>query len=485
MQPSVICSLALIALVVTCTTEFAAGQDQPIPAEALAKMRAAAPDAAPAKPAQPRRLLIYTACKGFVHSAIPHGTAALQVLGEKTGAYESVVSADPLVFRPESLRRFDAVCFNNTTGELFDDPNLKESLLDYVRSGGGVVGIHAATDCFYKWPEFGELMGAYFDGHPWTADCEVAVQVEDPSHPLNAGFPASHFLITDEIYQFRAPYSRDVLRVLLSLDTSQTDMNRKGIRRGDGDFAVSWVRTYGLGRVFYCSLGHNEAVFANGDVLKHYLAGLQFAMGDLPADAAPSAALDDDGWIHLFNGQDLTGWIAKPGSWTVEDGILTRQGGGDIWSEQTFGDFTLSLEFKLASNTNSGVFFRTSDIVKWLYTAIEMQVLDSHGKGRPDKHDCGAIYDCLAPKHNMVKPPGEWNHALITCQGSQITIEMNGRQIIDMNLDEWTEPHQNPDGTPNKFDTAYKDMPRVGHIGLQDHGDPVWYRNIRIKRPSE
>jgi len=109
-----------------------------------------------------------------------------------------------------------------------------------------------------------------------------------------------------------------------------------------------------------------------------------------------------------------------------------------------------------------------------------MQVLDSYGKEVADKHDCGAIYDCLAPRKNMVRKVGEWNHAVLRCVGSKINIVMNGEEIIDMNLDEWTEPHKNPDGSKNKFRTAYKDMPRVGHIGLQDHGLPVWYRNIRI-----
>ncbi|HEX7572514.1 MAG TPA: DUF1080 domain-containing protein, partial [Bacteroidota bacterium] len=94
--------------------------------------------------------------------------------------------------------------------------------------------------------------------------------------------------------------------------------------------------------------------------------------------------------------------------------------------------------------------------------------------------DCGAIFDCLAPSANAVRPPGEWNHYTITCKGSMITVVLNGRQVIAMDLNRWTEAHKNPDGTPNKFNTAYKDMPRVGNIGLQYHGHPVWYRNVKI-----
>jgi hypothetical protein len=110
-----------------------------------------------------------------------------------------------------------------------------------------------------------------------------------------------------------------------------------------------------------------------------------------------------------------------------------------------------------------------------------VQVLDSHGKPKPDKHDCGAIYDCLAPSKNAVKPAGEWNSLRLTCRGPRIEVVLNGAPIINMDLDQWTAAHKNPDGTENKFSTAYKNMPRRGRIGFQDHGKPVWYRNIRIK----
>lgn len=457
-----------------------AGAQGTVPAEDLARIRAAAPEKAPAAPSRPRRLLVYNDCKGFVHSAIPHGAAALRVLGEKTGAFEAVAGSDPAVFRPESLARFDAVCLNNTTGELFDDPALKQSLLEFVRGGGGLVGIHAATDCFYAWPEFGALIGGYFAGHPWNE--AVTIKADDPRHPLAAMFAGRPFTVADEIYQFKEPYSRRRLRVLLTLDTSRTDMNKSGLGRPDGDYAVSWVRNYGLGRVFYCSLGHREEIFWNPLVLQHYLAGIQFALGDLWADATPSAQLGAEGWIDLFNGQDLTGWIAKEGSWKVEDGVLARGGaGGDIWSEQTFGDFILDLEFRFSPGANSGVFFRVGDIRDCVQTGLEMQVLDSHGKPEPGLHDCGAVYDCLAPTRNMVRPAGEWNHATITCRGPRIRIVMNGEPIIDMDVDRWTEPHRNPDGSGNKYDRAVKDFPRCGRIGFQDYNNPIWYRNVRVR----
>jgi type 1 glutamine amidotransferase len=298
MHRSLIVMLTLVLVVAGSTTMACAADPS---AEELQKIRAAAPDRAVAKPAQPRRLLVYTACKGFIHSSIPYCTAALQAIGEKTGAFTVVASDDPAVFKPESLAGFDAVCFNNTTSELFDDPALKQSLLDFVRGGKGIIGVHAATDCFYEWPEFGELMGGYFDGHPWNET--VTLKVDEPAHPVVAMFGGQPFEVADEIYQMRAPYSRDKLRVLLSLDTARTDMTRNGIKRTDGDFAVSWVRNYGQGRLFYCSLGHRHEIFWTPALLQHYLAGIQFALGDLPADALPSGAHQAEGWEQLFNGQ--------------------------------------------------------------------------------------------------------------------------------------------------------------------------------------
>jgi len=187
------------------------------------------------------------------------------------------------------------------------------------------------------------------------------------------------------------------------------------------------------------------------------------------------------GWKDLI-ASDLSNCIYKPGSWVMEEGVLARKGDGDIWTKETFGDFVLDLEFKTAKGSNSGVFFRTGDIAAFVQTGIEVQILDYDGKdSAKSKGACGAIYDCLAPRKNVVKKAGEWNHYTITCKANKIYVALNGEQIIDMDLDLWTEPHKNPDGTANKFRTAYKDMPRAGHLGLQDHGDPIWFRNIKIK----
>jgi len=194
-----------------------------------------------------------------------------------------------------------------------------------------------------------------------------------------------------------------------------------------------------------------------------------------------AGAMNRVDWKYLLM-EDLSNCIFKDGSWTYQQGVLSANGEGDIWTKKEFGNFILDLQFKLAENTNSGIFLRTGDIVEWLHTAIEVQILDSYGKEQVNKHDCGAIFDCLAPSKNMVNPAGEWNRYTITCTGSKIFVVLNGEQIINMDLDQWTEAGKNPDGTKNKFKYAYKDMPRKGAIGFQYHGHPVWFRNIKIRK---
>lgn len=264
---------------------------------------------APASPQKPRKLLVVTLNvrdrkERLGHVSINYGNYAIEQMGKITGAYETVFSNDISVFKRENLSQFDAICFNNTVGVLFEDEGLKESLLDFVRSGKGFIGIHAAGATFVQWPvydqwpEFGEMLGGYENGgHPWKPDETITLKLDDPTHPINAVFKGKGFQINDEVFQFQKPYSRDKLHVLLSIDTDKTDMSMERRilpeRRADKDLAISWVRSYGKGRVFYSSLGHNKEIFWNGPVLEHFLAGIQFALGDLEADTTPSNMINN------------------------------------------------------------------------------------------------------------------------------------------------------------------------------------------------
>ncbi len=188
----------------------------------------------------------------------------------------------------------------------------------------------------------------------------------------------------------------------------------------------------------------------------------------------------------LFDGKSLDGWVdgaGKPTKWIIEDGALARvPKTGYVWHKDTFGDFVLELEFKVSKGCNSGVFIRTdpSDPVQ---KGFEIQVMDSAGKAQPGKHDAGALYDASEPSSNAVKPAGEWNTLRIEAKGPKLVVHLNDQKVQDLDLSLWTKANQNPDGSKNKFGTALGDLPHEGRIGFQDHGHPVWYRNIRIRKP--
>ncbi|MHC4983126.1 MAG: ThuA domain-containing protein [Planctomycetota bacterium] len=282
----VLATVTLAAVPATAT----AGAEQPKVKPALIeKVIKAMPSEARARPAKPRKVLVFNRCEGFRHGSIPLAAETFRLMGQKTGAFQAVLSEDMSAFDADKLKQFDAVLLNNTTRLSFGDPSHRKALLDFVKGGKGLIGIHAATDSFYKWPEAAEMIGAQFAGHPWHGRGTWAVKLGEPDHPLNKSFAGKGFNIKEEIYTFRGKYySRCKLRVLLSLDMSdEATAARKGNRK-DRDYAISWIRPYGKGRVFYCSLGHNEELFYNSAVLGHYLAGIQYALGDLKADDSPS-----------------------------------------------------------------------------------------------------------------------------------------------------------------------------------------------------
>jgi len=233
-------------------------------------IEAAAPDKAPAKPAKPRKILVWGHV--WTHQPNHYAEKSLEILANKTGAFKAVISDDPRLLLGDKIKQFDALVMNNiherepflpddfaklkgeqkAAAQKFDK-SVKQSILEYVRSGKGVVGIHAATATFQNWPEYGEMMGGYYAGHIHQ---EVVIRPEDPKHPVNACFDGKPFTIKDEIYIFREPYSRKKVHVIANLDLSRMEDPQK---RPDKDYAVSWVRAYGEGRVFYTTLGHDAA----------------------------------------------------------------------------------------------------------------------------------------------------------------------------------------------------------------------------------
>jgi type 1 glutamine amidotransferase len=271
----------------------------------LDKITKALSEQAPARPSQPRKILIFSRTAGYRHDSIPVGIKAITMMGDKTGAYTALATEDESFFEPQKLKVFDAVFMLNTTGDCLrpatgENANadekakaaareefLKKSLVDFVSGGKGLMGTHSATDTYRSWKDYNKMMGGSFVSHPWHE--KVPVKNLAPDHPLNAAFGGKDFAIADEIYEFRADTALPGERkFLLALDTKKMDVS-KGTRK-DGLYPVSWVATYGKGRTFYCSLGHREEIYYNPMILKHYLAGIQYVVGDLEADATPTGA---------------------------------------------------------------------------------------------------------------------------------------------------------------------------------------------------
>ena len=265
----------------------------PLTPQETSAIAAALPKPARAKPAAPRKILVFYRTEGFVHKSIPFASHALQRMGEITGAFTITLSDDMAQFDPATLNTYDAVLFNNTTQLKFENPVHRQALLDFVRNGKGLIGVHAATDNFPAWPEGQAMIGGIFHGHPWNAGDTVAVKNDEPDHILNRAFEKRGFWITEEIYRIAGSYTRDTHRVLLSLDMSRPENARPaaGITRTDHDFPISWIKTEKKGRVFYTSLGHNNNIFQVPQIMRHLLDGIQYALGDLEADAIPSAKL--------------------------------------------------------------------------------------------------------------------------------------------------------------------------------------------------
>lgn len=222
----------------------------------LAACAAASQRTGDAPPAASLRVLYFTLSAGYRHEVIPESERILAGLGERSGRFRVTVSQDPALLRADVLAGYDVLVFY-TTGELPIDATQKAALLAFVERGKGFVGVHSASDTFYAWPEYGRMLGGYFDGHPWHE--YVTVRTEDRTHPATRHLPVS-FGLHDEIYQFKH-WAREDVQVLLSLDPASVDLRAPGVHRTDRDFALAWTRHHGDGRVFYTALGHRPEVW--------------------------------------------------------------------------------------------------------------------------------------------------------------------------------------------------------------------------------
>lgn len=251
-----------------------------------------------------KQILVFSRTMAFRHESIGIGKKMLAIMAETTGSFDVLISDELTNFDAKNIHKFDAICFLNTTMNVFsldkkalksmsaEDKKLaselelkrKSNLLKFVSDGKGFIGIHSASDTFYEWEEYGRMLGGYFDGHPWNANMEVSIKAEEKNkdHALLAGvIPADkgELRFKEEIYQFKEPYHSKSVTMLLRLAPEVITVPKKGIKRTDNDFGVSWIKPYGEGRVYYCSLGHNDHIYWNKHVLKHYYAGIMYALG--------------------------------------------------------------------------------------------------------------------------------------------------------------------------------------------------------------
>ncbi|MBM4039638.1 MAG: ThuA domain-containing protein [Planctomycetes bacterium] len=301
---------ALTAAAVACSSASALEE---IPKHQAKKIADAAPEKPRVTPKKPRKVLVFSTPahiyeKGDPHKGycVPYGAAAFQALGEKSKAFEPVMSQDLAMFLPDNLKQFDAIVMNNSCGPWMTPTDadmekegfkklgatkeaaeaaLRKAFMDWVNAGGGIAAIHFAIAANPKWPEFGELIGGKFTGHPWNE--EIGVMIDDKDSPLVAAWEGKQFRVADEIYQYGAPFDRARCRVLVSLDPERTNMGVRWINQPDNDWPLAWVKAVGKGRIWYTSFGHRADLFWNPQLLQFYLDGVQFATGDLDAPTEP------------------------------------------------------------------------------------------------------------------------------------------------------------------------------------------------------
>ena len=238
-----------------------------------------------------KQLLAIGEEKGYRHESVSHALATIERLGRHTGLWDTYIRTDTepltkkkLEYNAKNLNDFDAVLFY-TGGELEMDAQQKSDFLSFIHDDGkGFIGIHSAAITFGSWPDFVDMVGGFYDEHPWfTFDAPIIV--EDPSFPGMDAWPRA-FVCHDEIYQMKH-YSRDKVRVLMRLDASKLDLANPRVHRADGDFAVTWAKMYGKGRVYYSTLGHPTEFWDKPEARKMFTEAIKWTLGLVNADVTP------------------------------------------------------------------------------------------------------------------------------------------------------------------------------------------------------
>ena len=318
---TLLCCLVPFALTLLGATASNVKKDNSAPkggwvpptAEELIKVEAAIPATLPAKPKTKRKLLVYSLSHGFKHNSRLIGEEMLKLMEKKTAAFEFTINNNGEEWTHEYLEQFDAICILNATGmqsAFKRDSEQRKAFVRFVEEGGGLCGMHAATDGGKKWwPEYSALWGGAFGGHPWGKTGTWRIENKDPDNAVNASFKGEGYDINDELYRQISPYRKGNFRTLCGIDlnakinthnpngklkTVAPDVERKPGEPKPAkvpldltrEYPTSWIKKHGEGRVFYTTMGHNESVYWNPMVVEHYLRGIQYVLGDLDADDA-------------------------------------------------------------------------------------------------------------------------------------------------------------------------------------------------------
>ncbi|MFF0843418.1 ThuA domain-containing protein [Streptomyces olivaceus] len=402
-----------------------------------------------------KKVLVFSKTAGFRHDSIPEGIAALKELGTPAGI-QVTATEEAGQFTTNNLAKYDAVAFLSTTGDVLD-ADQQTAFENYIKNGGGYMGIHAAADTEYDWEFYGGLVGAYFDSHP--AIQQATVRVEDHDHPATAHLDDA-WERTDELYNYRTN-PREQAKVLATLDETTYEGGTM-----KGDHPIAWCQSYGGGRSFYTGLGHTKESYADEAFRGHLLGGMQYATGQVKADCKPAK-----GYRDIFNGQTLEGWKqAGPGTFNVKDGTLETEGGmGLLWYQaKELKSYSLKLDWKMQGDDNSGVFVgfpASEDPWSAVDKGYEIQI---DATDEPDR-TTGSVYTFKAAntkaRDQVLRPPGQWNSYEIKVRGERLQVFLNGVKINDFT---------NKDPERSLTD---------GYIGLQNHGadDQVSFRNIQLK----
>ncbi|MCB9887237.1 MAG: DUF1080 domain-containing protein [Planctomycetes bacterium] len=418
-----------------------------------------------------------------------------RVLAE-TGRFAVTLTDKPaqaLVGAPERFKKgeLDVIVLN------YNGPRWGEAaerdFLQAVRDGCGVVVLHAANNSFTGWQEYEDLVGLLWrDGSGHGAYHPFDVNVVDPYHPITKGM-ADIRQHPDELYHRLVPGAHADFKVLMSAYSAP-------VTRGTGRFEpMVLVSQCGKGRMFHTTLGHvwrgvpqSRATWYSPQLRRLVARGAEWAAsGVVTLAPEPLNYLTEEertlGFQLLFDGRTLDNWRAFRGEgppakgWLVRDAALVNEsGGGDLVTRQEYSDFDFRFSFRVAPKANSGVIWHVLETAAETYmTGPEYQVIDDFGAGPAPQHSVGALYDLVPPVEKTVRRAGAWNDGRIVVQNGRVQHWLNGNKVVDA-------PCSGPEWDKMVANSKFKSWPfgksGRGRIALQDHGDPVAFRNLRIRQ---